>query len=36
MVGTMKVTTPISMAIAGPVASRTLWNTKTVIAKIAS
>lgn len=36
MVGTKKVTAPVSMAIAGPVASRTARNTKTVISKIAS
>ena len=36
MVGTMKVTAPVGMAINGPVASRTARNTNTVINKIAS
>ncbi len=36
MVGTMKVTAPVSIAITGPVASRTARNTKTVINKITS
>ena len=36
MVGTMNVTAPVSMAITGPVASRTARNTNTVINNITS